>query len=93
MKEATGELNMTVVTVVAIAAVAAFFYAFVWPAVRNNINKNTYCSMATCGQCTTNETGNTNCQCEYDEDADGTADWTGTCTFEGNADSNGGITG
>ena len=29
MKEATGELNMTVVTVVAIAAVAAFFYAFV----------------------------------------------------------------
>ena len=26
MKEATGELNMTVVTVVAIAAVAAFFY-------------------------------------------------------------------
>ena len=38
MKEATGELNMTVVTVVAIAAVAAFFYAFVWPAIKANIN-------------------------------------------------------
>ena len=29
MKEATGELNMTVITVIAIAAVAALFYAFV----------------------------------------------------------------
>ena len=31
MKEATGELNMTVITVVAIAAIAGLFYAFVWP--------------------------------------------------------------
>ena len=46
MKEATGELNMTVVTVVAIAAVAAFFYAFVWPAIKANINRNTYCASA-----------------------------------------------
>ena len=37
MKEATGELNMTVVTVVAIAAVAAFFYAFIWPSIKTNI--------------------------------------------------------
>lgn len=37
MKEATGELNMTVVTVVAIAAVGAFFYAFVWPSIKNSI--------------------------------------------------------
>ena len=35
MKEATGELNMTVITVVAIAAVAAFFYAFVWPSIQS----------------------------------------------------------
>ena len=41
MKEATGELNMTVVTVVAIAAVAAFFYAFVWPSIQNGIARNT----------------------------------------------------
>ena len=46
MKEATGELNMTVVTVVAIAAVAAFFYAFVWPAIKANISRNTYCAAA-----------------------------------------------
>ena len=41
MKEATGELNMTVITVVAIAAVGAFFYAFVWPAIQNSIRSNT----------------------------------------------------
>ena len=41
MKEATGELNMTVITVVAIAAVAAFFYAIVWPAIKTSLAKNT----------------------------------------------------
>ena len=41
MKEATGELNMTVITVVAIAAVAAFFYAFLWPAIQQGLNRNT----------------------------------------------------
>lgn len=44
MKEATGELNMTVITVVAIAAVAAFFYAFIWPSIQNNIAGSTACS-------------------------------------------------
>lgn len=48
MKEATGELNMTVVTVVAIAAVGAFFYAFVWPGIKSTIEKSTYCAMALC---------------------------------------------
>lgn len=46
MKEATGELNMTVVTVVAIAAVAAFFYAFVWPSIKGSITGNLHCSSA-----------------------------------------------
>ena len=41
MKEATGELNMTVITVVAIAAVAAFFYAIVWPAIKTSVSKTT----------------------------------------------------
>lgn len=41
MKEATGELNMTVITVVAIAAVAAFFYALVWPIIQKNLARNT----------------------------------------------------
>lgn len=41
MKEATGELNMTVITVVAIAAVAGIFYGFVWPGIRTSIQRNT----------------------------------------------------
>lgn len=41
MKEATGELNMTVITVVAIAAVAALFTAFVWPMIQRTIANNT----------------------------------------------------
>ncbi len=48
MKEATGELNMTVVTVVAIAAVGAFFYAFVWPSIKNSITSSTNCTNAIC---------------------------------------------
>ena len=53
MKEATGELNMTVITVVAIAAVGAFFYAFIWPRVKSNISNSTECANAVCTSCQT----------------------------------------
>ncbi len=79
MKEATGELNMTVVTVVAIAAVAAFFYAFVWPGIQASIKASTYCSNAYCAggdftNCTyTDENGETqtglNCSNYYRDQA------------------------
>lgn len=36
MKEASGELNMTVVTIVAIAAILGFFWAF-WPRIQISI--------------------------------------------------------
>ena len=36
MKEATGELNMTVVTIIAIGAIVAFFW-FMWPQIKNAI--------------------------------------------------------
>lgn len=36
MKEATGELNMTVVTIIAIGAIIAFFW-FMWPQIRSSI--------------------------------------------------------
>lgn len=38
MKDAMGELNMTVVTIVAIGAVAAFFTVILWPQIRDKIN-------------------------------------------------------
>ena len=44
MKEATGELNMTVITVVAIAAVSALFMVFVWPNIQARIALNQACS-------------------------------------------------
>lgn len=78
MKEATGELNMTVVTVVAIAAVAAFFYAFVWPGIKSSINRNTLCANATCPSTCTTDT----CTCTYIKD-DGSTD-TITCPNTGN---------
>lgn len=70
MKEATGELNMTVVTVVAIAAVAAFFYAFIWPGIQRTIERSTYCATASCGECVEGTNGKQTCQCTY-QDAEG----------------------
>lgn len=61
MKEATGELNMTVVTVVAIAAVGAFFYAFVWPNIQNSIRMNTCKNL--CPGAKVSSTTETQCTC------------------------------
>ena len=37
MKAATGELNLTVITLIAIAAVIGFFWAM-WPNIQNSLN-------------------------------------------------------
>ena len=68
MKEATGELNMTVITVVAIAAVAAFFYAFVWPSIRASLILTTACNSVSAN-------GN------YEGEGVTCSGW--TCTYEG----------
>lgn len=65
MKEATGELNMTVVTVVAIAAVGAFFYAFIWPSIKGNLAAQTHCASAV--NCQPTEDGS-KMSCQYYED-------------------------
>ncbi len=49
MKEATGELNMTVITVVAIAALAAFFYLVIWPIIQNGAAINSACNASNGG--------------------------------------------
>jgi hypothetical protein len=41
MKEATGELNMTVVTLIAIAAIAGLFYFAIWPMVQQMLVQQT----------------------------------------------------
>ena len=39
MKAATGELNLTVITIVAIAAVIGFFSYVLWPNISKSINE------------------------------------------------------
>ena len=41
MKDATGELNMTVITLVAIGAVGALFYFVIWPIIQQTVMNQT----------------------------------------------------
>ena len=78
MKEASGELNLTVVVVMAVAALMAFFYTLIWPTIKNNMTANTKCQAAVCKKCEdpngcsmvdctyTDKKGNkTNMQCDW----------------------------
>ncbi len=38
MKAASGELNLTVITIIAIGVVLTFFLTVIWPAIANDIN-------------------------------------------------------
>ena len=38
MKAATGELNLTVITLIAIAAVIGFFTVIMWPKIQGSLN-------------------------------------------------------
>lgn len=46
MKEASGELSMTAVAVVAIAAVGVLFTTLIWPSIKSGITASTRCSQA-----------------------------------------------
>lgn len=48
MKEATGELNMSVVVISSIAILSAFFYTILWPMINENQKQQTNCSKAIC---------------------------------------------
>ena len=61
MKEATGELNMTVIAVVAIVAVGAIFTIFILPAIRNSIRLSTACNSSNGGTQVYTD-GDVNCQ-------------------------------
>lgn len=74
MKEATGELNMTVVTVVAIAAVGAFFYAFIWPSIQTGLMKNTCSNICAEGKVKSVKKDGDNYVCECEIGGDTTID-------------------
>lgn len=48
MKEATGELNMTVVIVVTVGFLAVFFFAVLWPSIKTTFIATSKCSDAIC---------------------------------------------
>lgn len=48
MKEATGELNMSIVVISSIAILSAFFYTILWPMINENQKQQTNCSKAIC---------------------------------------------
>jgi len=62
MKEATGELNMTVVVVIAVGVLAAFFYTILWPMLRDNYNASSKCSDAICDASTVDSSGMATCK-------------------------------
>ena len=59
MKEASGELSMTAIAVVAIAAVGIVFTTLVWPSMKNGIERSTNCAQAFNCVCTDK------CICSY----------------------------
>ncbi|MBR1416213.1 MAG: hypothetical protein IJ572_00145 [Bacilli bacterium] len=48
MKEATGELNVTLIVVMAVGILVAFFYFTIWPSLNANFEANSNCSRAIC---------------------------------------------
>ena len=48
MKEATGELNLTVIVVLLIAILSTFFFSFIWPRIKSGFRHNTRCDDAIC---------------------------------------------
>ena len=50
MREATGELNMTVVVVLAVAGLVAFFSMVIFPMFTNSTTRQQNCSDAVCGK-------------------------------------------
>ena len=62
MKEATGELNATVVVVITIGLLSTFFFTVIWPRLNDNLHANSKCSDAYCSNeaiknCTKNDKG------------------------------------
>ena len=48
MREATGDLNLTVIVVVAVAGLMAFFSMFLWPMIKGGIQHDANCNDAIC---------------------------------------------
>lgn len=77
MKEATGELSTTVITIVAIAAVMAIFTAFLLPTLRTQIALSQACTSGP--NITINNDNGSSIQCGAAQGLTGSRKW--TCTY------------
>lgn len=48
MKNAIGELNGSVITVMAVASLTVLFFTFIWPMLKENLKKDANCADAIC---------------------------------------------
>lgn len=67
MKESTSELNATIVVVLAIAVLIAFFYYTIWPIIKENFEQNSECSKAICETIDTDNDGMVTCYSKNDK--------------------------
>lgn len=63
MKEASGEMNATIIVVMLISVMATFFFFVLWPSINNTISRNMKCSDAMCDGDTVD--GNGFAECVY----------------------------
>lgn len=61
MKEATGELNGTVIVVIAVAALTAFFFMVLWPMIKEGFVIDANCASAICAAGYNSDTGKSPC--------------------------------
>lgn len=61
MKEATGELNTTVVVILLVAFLSSFFFGVLWPNIRGNFSANTKCDEAICEKAPRSDGKTVNC--------------------------------
>jgi len=60
MKAATGELNLAVLVIIAVAVMSAFFFTVIWPNLRDNQHSIMDCRRAVCNN-TSNGDGTVTC--------------------------------
>lgn len=70
MKEATGQLNSTLVVILAVGVLSAFFYFGLWPSLKHNMDQQTKCSKAICNKCPIDGSDGKLVSCYYCDDHD-----------------------
>lgn len=82
MREAVGDLGMTVIVIVIIGALAAFLYTGLWPMLKGNMVQNTRCADAVCKLNKDDKDPGAEVECTYfDEKTD--QNITLTCPWKG----------